>query len=312
LCIGIAVAVSAQQDPKQLLNQIRQKVGSSISHLPRYMCMETVDRINLLPDKFAHGPKEKLCLDILATSEFKDKRQVFSTDRLRLDVAVSNNSEMYSWVGEEKFGDQGLGERVKHGATSTGAFSSYLQSIFVGDGARFNFKGESQRNGRQALEYSFSVPLSESRYTVSNKNISRLTGYNGTFWVDAQTLDLLKLEINTDPLPPELNICQATATLEYAQVRMSNVDFLLPLIANMRFVNADGSESHNRTSFSSCHQFLGESNLILEDQSAAFAPVSDVQSPRPQWSLEAFKLRSLWRSPSIHGREQREIPSQGG
>jgi len=275
LCAVFAGAGLAQQDPVDLLSQIRHRVIAGISRLPRYMCTETVDRSSFRPDEVAGKRARRSCPDVLDTGGKSPlKLHLFSTDRLRLDVAIADDSEMYSWVHEDQFGDRDLGDLVRQGATSTGEFSSYVRAIFETNAASFSFKGESQWNGRRVWQYSFRVPLSRSGYTVSNKTLDRLTGYSGSFSADAETLDLLKLEIQTDPLPPELGMCQVATMLDYTQVRMNSVDFLLPSEANMRIAEPDGGISHNRSQFSGCHEFLGESKLIFDDRATSEAPVS--------------------------------------
>jgi hypothetical protein len=267
-----------QQDPAQLLMEIRRKVAASISRLPRYLCTETVERKSLAPDPWAGRRKDNACAEIVATAQNpKTKLQLFSSDRLRLDVAIASNGEMYSWVGSGKFADATLGDLVKQGATSTGSFGSFLQAIFVSDVATFAFKGEKQSDGRRVLEYTFEVPLWRSGYQVGNRIVTRVTGYSGSFMADAGTLAILRLEIHTDPLPAELEMCFAATTLDYTQVRMNNLDFLLPSETNMRIVNTDGSESRNRTEFTGCHQFLGESKLIFDEPAAMSAAGSDAK-----------------------------------
>lgn len=220
LWVGFAAACLAQQDPVELLAQIRQQVVAGISRLPRYMCTETVDRTDFRPDQLARRHEERSCPEVVgvvaqplsqaSNRPSSPKAHLFSADRLRLDVAIAGDSEMYSWVREDKFGDRDLADLVRQGATSTGEFASYVRAIFETNAASFAFKGEGQLAGRKVLEYTFRVPLSRSGYTVSNETLSRLTGYSGSFSADADTLDLLKLEIQTDLLPPELGMWLAS------------------------------------------------------------------------------------------------------
>jgi hypothetical protein len=275
LWAAFAAACEAQQDPVDLLTQIRHRVIAGISRLPRYMCTETVDRSSFRPDEVGGKHERRSCPDVVDTGgKAPPKLQLFSTDRLRLDVAIAGDSEMYSWVKEDQFGDHDLGDLVRQGATSTGEFSSYVRAIFETTAATFSFKGEAQWDGRKVWQYSFRVPLSKSGYTVSNKTLDRLTGYSGSFSADAETLDLLKLEIQTDPLPRELGMCQVATVLDYTQVRMNSVDFLLPSEANMRIVEPDGGISRNRSQFNGCHEFLGESKLIFDDRASSETPIS--------------------------------------
>ena len=263
----------AQADPAETLLNIRRKVARSISRLPNYLCTETVERRTLAPDLlgFAHNPRR--CDQVIAVAA-KSPGKLVSIDRLRLDVAISSGMEMYSWVGEGHFDDRSLSEIVKQGATSTGAFSSFLAAIFASDSAEFTFKGKSQAEGRDILEYTFVVPLARSGYMVSNQNANHLTGYTGVFTADAKTLDLLRLEIHTDPLPPDLQVCQSSTIMDYTQVRISAADVLLPSAVDVRMLGTNGNESHNHTVFSGCHQFMGESKLIFDDQSTVETPAS--------------------------------------
>jgi len=266
----MAASGYAQQDPMQLLVQIRHRVADRLSHIPRYLCTETVDRTTRAPDPFYSRGKVESCASLVAAQQNrKSKMKLLTADRLRLDVAIIDNNESYSWVGEDRFQDQSLSELVRVGSTSTGAFGSFLNAIFMSEGASYEYKGESQRQGRRALEYAFAVPLWRTSYVVANQAVSRRTPYSGTFAVDAQTLDLLRLEIHADSLAPELQMCELTTTLDYTQVRMNNLDFLLPSEADSLVINTNGHESLNRTIFSGCHQFMGESKLIFDASAAA-------------------------------------------
>jgi hypothetical protein len=263
--IGLA-AISYAQDPLELLGQIREKIGDTIKRLPNYMCTQTVDRKALRLAGIDTWKGSPSCLTLIGAAGDEKKMELFTADRLRLDVAIGDRSEMYSWVGEGQFGDQELSQLVKEGATATGAFGSFLDSIFVANNAEFAFKGESQVSGRPVLQYTFRVPLAKSGYVVGNRGSNWLTGYSGVFSVDSKTLDLLTLEIQTPLLPVKSDMCQATTTLNYFAMRMNDADFLLPSQVDTVIVNTNGTESHNHTVFKGCHQFLGESKLIFDDK----------------------------------------------
>jgi hypothetical protein len=262
-------AAKAQADPIETMREIRRKVAAQISHLPNYLCSETVERQTFQFESVPHGRKANSCDPLIeSVDKSPEAKRLTSTDRLRLDVAMSSKSEMYSWVGEGRFDDRTLSEIVKQGTTSTGAFGSFVHAIFVSDGPAFEFKGKSETDGRQVLQYDFAVPITRSGYVVSNQSVSRLTSYTGTFIADAKTLDLLRLEIRTDPLAPELEVCRSSTTLDYTNIRMNGADVLLPSEVSVRMLGADGHESYNRTVFSGCHQFMGESKLIFDEPAA--------------------------------------------
>ena len=118
------------------------------------------------------------------------------------------------------------------------------------------------------MVYTFQIPLARSGYTLSTRTESRHVAYGGTFSIDAQTLDLLQLDIRADDIPKELKMCSTSTVLIYKKVNLNQQDFLLPSEGTTRVTSTNGSKSINRTVFSGCHLFLGESKLIFEDQPA--------------------------------------------
>ena len=215
LFVALATTGAPQQpDPAQVLIQMRHKVGQGISRIPRYLCTETVERRTL--QLTSRGNRTLPCPDLLAAlSEHPKHLQLLSADRLRLDVAVIDRREIYSWVGEGRFGDQSLSQIVKVGLTANGSFRSFLEAIFVAGGATFSHLGESEVRGRTVKTYEFhAVPLEHSSYDVGNAFLERRVPYSGSFTIDPGTLDLLTLKLHADKLPPELNFCQVSNAMD--------------------------------------------------------------------------------------------------
>ena len=272
---AICLAQQPQTDPMQLLIQVRHKVAQGISHIPRYLCTESVEREKL---RLPSGVKQDLCPEILEAFANPSRRfRVVSADRLRLDVAVIDKREIYSWVGEGRFGDQSLSQLVNSGLTSTGSFGAFLNAIFATPSATFSYRSESQTNGRRVLEYAFRVRLLESDYELSNSRIRQIVPYSGSFTVDAETLDLLKIEIHADDIPSEMRFCQVSTQMDYAKLRLNDLDFMLPSEATTRVLSSDGTLAVNRTVFSGCHQFLGESKLLFDDPSVSAASPAEAK-----------------------------------
>jgi len=264
----LALACQAQQDdPLQILLRIRHQMADSINRMPRYLCTESVERKTYRMSVSGRGKQLTSCADIsMAREHAQAKTKLTSADRLHVDVTVSGDTEVYSWVGAGELGDRSLDEIVHDGTTATGTFRGLLQSIFVSDAASVQFKDRAELAGRPVLNYAFNVPLERSRYMISNGKERRVTAYSGAFSVDAQSLALLKLEIHADELASELAMCSVESQLDYAQVKLHNVDFPLPSEVNMRIVGAKGTESDNRTVFTACHEFVGESTLIVGEE----------------------------------------------
>ncbi len=259
----LAVAIlPAQQPHDELLTRVTAKVKAATSRLANYMCTETVERAQFDLDNIFD--RSASCESILTTPKPTHET---TSDRLRLDVGIGAKGEMFSWAGENRFHDLNVGELVREGAISNGSFTSLLKIIFDGDPAVFFYQGEKTEGDRTYASYSFRVALDVSHYKFT-KRTTATTAYEGTFLVDPKTADLVRLIVRTKDLPIDTGACQATTTLQYRQPQMKDAEFMLPAYAGLRIVNTDGSESNNRTVFSNCHEFLGESTLSFGATSA--------------------------------------------
>jgi hypothetical protein len=206
-------------------------------------------------------------------SEGKLKLHPTQSDRLRFDVGIAGSHEIYSLAGENHFDDRELGEMVQ-GPISNGSFSSFLRMIFDKDGSRFLvhpgasfsleqpwraqasffYLGTKTVEGRSLIEFGFRIPVEESHYSIRDtRNRPAITAYDGNFLVDAATLDLVSLWVQTSEPPIETATCQATTALDYQRFHLNDADFLLPVETRLQMIGNRGTESDNRTVYSGCH-----------------------------------------------------------
>jgi hypothetical protein len=256
LAFSIATGLQAQQNPTDLLLRARARIAESQNRLPRYMCTQTIDRYRYQPVV----PNRSLACD---ESTERPSTHLGSSDRLRFDVSVKSTGEMYGWAGEGRFDDRELVDIVTDGAISTGSFTAFLSGIFSNEAVRFTYNGEITQDGRSFPEFGFHVPYEKSHYFINFAEHRAVTGYDGTFLVNPQTADIVRLTIRTSQLPAETGACYSSTTLDYARIRLQGAEFLLPSLSVMRIFSRDGSVAENHTVYSNCHQFLGESTLTF-------------------------------------------------
>ncbi len=256
LLCGAVVCLHAQPDPGDLLQRVTGKVLDTVGRLPKYMCTQTIDRSQYEP---AAGLAGRQC-----EPSARKQLRLTTSDRLRLDVAVSAGHEMYSWVGESRFEDRTLFQLVRTGALSTGSFASFLMVVFRDDEASFAYKGETAEAGRQLAEFEFRVPAQSSHYIFSGAGARVTTGYFGSIFVDPETADLVRLAVHTEALPAETGACESSSTLDYSRVRLNGAGFLLPNRAQLHILDGNGLDMENSTIYSDCHEFLGESTLRFD------------------------------------------------
>src|SRR5580704_548741 len=114
------------QDSSEVLARAREKLLGSIHSLPRYTCIETIDR-----EYFSQLKPRALSLTEAPAPSCKqlmprtvDQLPLFLTDRLRLEVAVIDGKEVFSWPGASEF-ERYVGD-VVDGPFGTGAFGTHL------------------------------------------------------------------------------------------------------------------------------------------------------------------------------------------
>lgn len=239
-----AATLSAQQDPvpDALLARVRNKVSQDVSRLPDYVCVQTVER--------AHRAT--------AREEFKLQ------DTLRLEVALIGNRERFAWLDARRFEERELRDMVGNGAIGTGNFALHTKHVLQANVAEFRARGEVDHQGRRALRWDYEVPWDKSGYRIRMPPHEDVVGFRGSFLVDPETLDLLRLEVHADEIPEELGLDRASTILEYAHVTIGALDCVLPKSSELVMVGLDGAESRNRTELGGCRQYASESTLSFD------------------------------------------------
>lgn len=268
--VGFGSLVVAQEDPTEVLIRLRDRVLAHAQRIPNHTCVESVQR-----DQYENvsGLPARSCDTLLARRKLADPPsalRLVATDRLRLDVLLASDRELYSWAGAKKFEESEIDALVTQGAFGTGPFASMLLGVVQGNDARFVFEGDTTLAGRRLFEYSFSVPFNRSRYRVKAQNDWVLTGYTGTILADPATAELVRFTVRTDELPVETRSCEDDSELEYSFVRLGDDDYLLPKMTRQRFIMRDGSEGENTITFSACRDFRGESTVNFSRTSQDF------------------------------------------
>jgi len=258
LLAWLAAPAMAQTDPSEFLLQIRDKVLHALDRLPRYMCTQTINRSQYEPDRYAYI---KNCDDLELGRDTAWKSLHTTSDRLRLDVAAGAQGEMYSWVGENQFGDRSLFDIVNEGSISSGYFQGFLELVFRSDNADFSYAGEVSEGGKKLVEYRYHVPVESSHYIFSARRHGVTTAYEGAVLADLDSAELVRLTVRTSHLPSGTGACEAATAMNYSRFRLNGADFLLPSETHLHIKDLNGTESENWTVYSACHEFVGESTL---------------------------------------------------
>jgi hypothetical protein len=253
-----AAEVQANEDPVLLLQRIRSRIAEHLFLLSNYTCHVVIAR-----------------LERAANSSSLHRR-----DSVELDVAFVGNSELFSRPGETQFVEQPISQIVPDGMIGNDTFGSHDDDVFLGDGPTFKYAGLCKRDGHKAFRYDFRVPLENSRLLVKQgASADAMVAYQGSFWVDAETLDMLRLTWKTDHIPPSVGIRSITKSMQYQVVHVGNSDFVLPLHSELTSFDQQGNYRWNTTTLKHCQEFSGGSTVTYG------APVDGAAAqnqPRPR------------------------------
>jgi len=203
------------------------------------------------------------------------------TDRLRLDVAMVNRGEIFSWVGASKFDDAGIDDVVHNGPIATGAFGAYLVVVFEQDPRTFTFEKNTVSEGRSLMEYSFDVAVVQSRYKLWAGGSWVYVAYSGTIQVDPDTDEVVRMTVRIAEPPPATNVCMTTTTLDFGMAHIGGVFFPLPTRTRQWFVLPDGEEAENTTGFANCREYKGESTICFVETAPAAGRTLENAPPPP-------------------------------
>jgi len=259
MLLAAATALCAQQplDPTERLARARQILVERDKRLPDYTCVQTIDRQYF---KRRHTDAPFSC----AQAHSADPRDLVleSTDRVRLDIKVSQGTEIGSWAGGQ-FSSRSIFDLVGEGPYGTGMLGSMLMDIFMNGGATYQYAGGSA--------YSYQVPFEASHYRIKAGSGWEVTAFHGTFWLDSNSADLTRVVVDTTDLPPETGACEDTTTVDYQKVRVGGGEFLLPRESTMRQVLLNGAAAQITAVYSGCRAYSSEATIRFDEAPAPAA-----------------------------------------
>jgi len=261
--LALKLLNAADRDPATVWKEAAARVAANSSRAMDYTCVQTVERHYYR----AVAARPQSCPPV--SREFRDPRQsaalqLFSTDRLRLDVTLVQAGELYSWVGASRFEDEGIVSVVNQGPIGSGSFGAFLNLIFWRDAKQFNFEGQKLVDGRDVMEFSFGVAREDSHYRLKTTRSWDYIGYYGKVFVDPANGEVVRLFVETVNPDAAGGICPTSSLMDFSMVQIGATRLLLPIHARQLFAYGDGEEIENTTNFANCREYRGESTIRFD------------------------------------------------
>lgn len=272
---GIAAGASDADLPGEViaLSRITRNVNERLIRLSDFVCLETTQR----------------------WSRESARRDYKHVDTLQLEVAHIGKRELYSFPGTRAFDTDRPGDLASFGTTASGGFAGHLHTVFASGSTVIRFSGRETLNGREALRYEYAGSPLFDRMTITVAGQQGVTSTLGTFWADAQTLQLVRLEARVASVPPNLPVSDLVTTIDYAKVLLGGSEAWMPQSADMVMSYASGKQDNNRTVYTQCRQFVGESSLSFNADSSA-AP----SAGSPKVASEAPRVSEVQLPPGLN------------
>jgi len=243
---ALALALGAAQTPPagdaSRLARIRAQMRRSLSELPNFTCLQTIERQQRAPRS----------------------RTVDVSDTVRLEVAQVGSKELFSWPGAERFEDKDINDIVGEGMTGTGDFALLARNLFLTTAAVITYAGDERLDGRPAVRYDYRISLSNYGYKIIVDGVAAVVPYGGSFWIESETLDLLRLTQFTDQVPDHLGVAEVSNEIRYAKAPLAGRTFLLPRSAESGLKFFSGAFHVNRVVFSNCRQYSANTSISFD------------------------------------------------
>ncbi len=253
----------------EVLERGRERILAVIEKLTSYTCTETVNRqefVQTVP-RLEQGSCDQIDAN---RKKGLSHMELVREDRLRLDVEVTDQGdELYSWPGPSRIASEHVQDFAGEGVFQTGAFGPFLINVFSIPGVRFWSEGTTRINGQEVRQYRYLVPMEASHYRIAAGGATRVVPYDGRFWLDPETGDLRRLLVRTGELSRSTGNCEAATTVDFGLMRIGAHESLVSQKSVLHVVRRDAVEEENVTTYSGCHEFLGESTVHFGDTPAA-------------------------------------------
>jgi len=235
LVSGVAFAVQPERmdDPEAVFQRIKARAEKHFAQLPNYTCHETINRVQRTRSTFRH------------------------LDTLELEVAFVGHQELFSRPGEDKFGE--LEKIVSTGTFGNSALGSYIDSVLSRDAAEFQYAGAGKKDGHKTLRFDLRVPVEKSAFQVRHNGAEGIAGYEGSVWVDAETLDLVRVDLKINRIPSHVRVRLIEETLHYKNLAIGNSEFNLPDHSELAATDDMGNYSLNMIKLHRCREFGADS-----------------------------------------------------
>jgi hypothetical protein len=258
LAIGVAFAAGkSHDDPDTLLEKIRSRTAEHLAQLPHYTCHEVISRLVRRGSTWVRR------------------------DTVEIEVAFIGHEEFFARSGEDHFNEKIIDKVVPDGTIGNGVFGSVVQIVFTPNVAEFEYAGSGKKDGRQTIRFNFKVPLEKSQFLVKHGGAQSLAPYEGSIWVDAETYDLVRVDLQVKQIPRFVGLRWIEELMHYETMQIGNEQVLLPRKSELAVTDDLGNYGLNLVELQQCREFKTDS-VVKYGAPVEGSPTGSADRERPE------------------------------
>ena len=220
-----------------LFQRIKARVAEHFETLPNYTCHETINRSIRSGGTWKQG------------------------DTVEFEVAYLDHEELFARPGESEFRRRPIETLVSSGLFGNSALGSHIDLLFSSGAAEFKQTGTQKKDGHKTLRYDLRVPIEKSQFRVRRGGTEVAVGYEGSVWVDSETLDVVRVDFKVNRISMAIGVTQIQESMHYKRVPVGKSEFNLPDHSELSATDVMGTYSLNTIKLSRCREFAAESTV---------------------------------------------------
>jgi hypothetical protein len=240
------------QDRQRVLRAVTEFALGYLDRLPNFTCVRTTQHLTASPAKREWRPEAKTAYE-LSYYGHDEHYKLISVDGIPRK-SVPSRSKAAGWM------------------EMSGNFGWILKQLFDPKvHPHFEWHGWDIVRGRRALVFSYRIALAESRavsttcgnWLVFSACREKNYGFHGLLFIDAESLDILRIADVPDDLP--VNYFQGITSVDYGRVTVAGAEYLLPVADS---IESTGGKTlfRNDSVYSDYRRFVSESTLKADTE----------------------------------------------
>ncbi len=242
------------KEAKELLERTRQNTLAAVEEMPDFVVKQRIMRSAAFAGTNNFRNLDRLIVAVSYLAKGQEEYKVLSINGVRQD-----NPKPKSDYAEVQ------------GTSSTGEFVTVLATVFKRENqTKFELVDTDQINSRRAVVFDFSIEKDKAKQRITSRQIisdSTITGMSGRIWIDRDKSRVLRIESIATEIPGDFPIRSAKRIISYDWVKISDEDYLLPSLSDVRLTfrqQREIFESRNVIHFKD-YQKYGSEVIILDD-----------------------------------------------